>query len=187
MTDKLNLSLQQFAEETPEPELNTDEKSEQTEQEKTFTQQDVNNIVARETKSTVERLLKEAGISDGSDYKRSLTEFKKWQDSQKSELELATEKITQAEAKATEAEKQMQEMRNQVEALSKGIPQNRIAQYIKLAEVYKDDDTEFTDALDKALQEFPLMNNAQKQTGGNPVPFMQPQDNKKKYGDMTIL
>lgn len=186
MTDKMKLSLQHFAEEkAQEPEKNTDTKSEQTEAR--FTQQDVNNIVARETKSTVERLLKEAGISDGSDYKRSLTEFKKWQDSQKSELELATEKITQAEAKATEAEKQIQEMRNQVEALSKGIPQNRITQYIKLAEVYKDDNTEFSDALDKALQEFPLSNTTPKQTGGNPVPFMQPQNNQKKYGDVTVL
>lgn len=56
---------------------------------KTFTQEEVNGIVAKESKSAVEKLLKDAGIAPEGDYKASIKAFKTWQDSQKTEIETA--------------------------------------------------------------------------------------------------
>lgn len=45
---------------------------------KTFTQEEVKGIVARESKSAVEKLLKDAGIAPEGDYKASMKAFKDW-------------------------------------------------------------------------------------------------------------
>ena len=55
--------------------------------ENTFTQIDVNNVVAKNVKEERAKLLKELGIEDIANAKESLAEYKKLQDSQKTELD----------------------------------------------------------------------------------------------------
>ena len=61
--------------------------------ERTFTQTEVNGLVARESKSAVEKLLKSAGIAPEGDYKASLEAFRQWKESQKTDLENASEQM----------------------------------------------------------------------------------------------
>lgn len=48
------------------------------------------------------------------------------------------------------------QLRQQLAAMGKGIPADRVPQYAKLAETYMSDETDFDAALDKALEAFPL-------------------------------
>ena len=155
------------AEEKPAPEVKATSGAE----EKTFTQQDVNNLVARESKAAVEKLLKDAGLSsEGDDYKASLKAFKEWQDSQKTEIERTTEALTTAEKAKQEAEAKAQQLERQISALSKGIPADKADKYLKLAEAYVDDATDFDKAIELALKDFPVAEKGVGGAGGNPAP-----------------
>ena len=167
-------NLQLFAEEQAqtvpaEGDKQTEQKQEET---KTFTQEDVNNVVARESKTAVEKLLKEAGIAPEGDYKASLKAFKDWQDSQKTELTKASENLTAAEAAKATAESKVEELTQQVLVMSKGIPADKSAQYVKLASAYVKDGVDFAGALDLALKDFPVANGAREGVpgaSGNPA------------------
>ena len=56
-------------------------------EEKTFTQQDVNNIVAKNVKDELGKALEKLGVDDFDNAKGALDEYKKIQDAQKSELD----------------------------------------------------------------------------------------------------
>ncbi len=180
MDNRIKISLQHFAEDTTTPTTTpttTQPKTPPavpptttTETDKTFTQADVNNIVSRESKSAVEKLLKEAGIAPEGDYKASLKAFKDWQDSQKTELEKATGSLATLAAEKEAAETKAKALENKVAALAKGIPADKLEQYTKLAEAYRGDKTDFSAALDKALKDFPVAEAGTPGAGGNPPP-----------------
>ena len=46
---------------------------------KTFTQEDVNGLVAKEAKKAQEKVLRDLGITDFSSAKEGLNQFKQWQ------------------------------------------------------------------------------------------------------------
>ncbi len=137
---------------------------------KTFTQEDVNAIVARESKAAVEKLLKEAGIAPEGDYKAALKAFREWQDSQKTELEKVTGALSASEKAKAEAEAKANALERQITAMSKGIPADKAEKYIKLAEAYINDKTDFAAALDLALKDFPIAEKGVAGSGGNPPP-----------------
>lgn len=140
---------------------------------KTFTQEDVNGIVSKESKAAVEKLLKEAGIASEGDYKAKLKAFKDYQDSQKSALELKDGEVKTLQADKELAEAKASNLERQLAAVSNGIPAEKAAKYIKLAEAYVDDKTDFKAALVLALKDFPLAQEVPG-AGGNP-----PNTNKK--------
>lgn len=123
---------------------------------KTFTQEDVNRIAARESKAAVEKLLREAGIATEGDYKAKVKAFADWQQTQKTDLEKATEAKAALEADKTALAKEAETLRRQVAAINKGVPADKAVRYIKLAESYIDDKTDFAAALDLALKDFPV-------------------------------
>lgn len=144
--------------------------TQQKEPAKTFTQEDVNAIAARESKSAVEKLLKDAGIASEGDYKESLKAFKEWQDGQKTELEKATGALSTTEKAKAEAEAKAALLERKFEAVGKGIPADKTDKYIKLAEAYMDDKTDFGKALELALKDFPIAEKGTPGAGGNPPP-----------------
>lgn len=137
---------------------------------KTFTQEDLNGIVARESKSAVEKLLKEAGIASEGDYKASMAAFKAWQDSQKTAIEKHESTIKTLQTDKEAAEAKAAELERKYAALSKGIPADKSQAYVKLAESYVSDKTDFGAALDMALKDFPLAAGGVGGAGGNPPP-----------------
>ena len=135
---------------------------------KTFTQEDVNSITARESKTAVEKLLKEAGIAPEGDYKASMQAFKKWQDDQKTELEKKDGALTTLQAEKEAAETKASTLERQIAVMSNGIPAEKANVYIKLAEAYVDDKTDFKAAIALALKDFPLSAKGVPGSGGNP-------------------
>ena len=78
-------------------------------EENTFTQEDVNNIVAKETKKAVEKLLKDLGVEDVKSAKEGLSKFKEIQDAQKSDYDKALERIETLEKENKTLEKENNE------------------------------------------------------------------------------
>lgn len=170
MSKLLRISMQFFAEDgAPDADNNSGGQ----EPPKTFTQEDVNALVARESKSAVEKLLKDAGISADGNHSEKLKAFKDWQDSQKSELEKATGSLSAAEQAKIDAEAKATLLERKFTAVSKGIPADKSEKYIKLAEAYTDDKTDFEKALDLALKDFPVAEKGTPGAGGNPPPTTQ--------------
>lgn len=129
-------------------------KTEEKPAEPTFTQEQVNGIVTKESRKQLEKLMQEAGLPVDGDYKEQLAAFKAWTDSQKTEAQLAAEAKTKAETDLANAQAENAALQKQITALGKGIPTDKMAQYTKLAEAYEVED--FGEALDKALADFPL-------------------------------
>lgn len=82
--NKYKLNIQLFGEGDPEPTPPTPEP-------KTFSQEDVNGIVAKESKAAIEKMLKDLGVEDVKSAKEGLAKFKELQNAQKSELEKSQE------------------------------------------------------------------------------------------------
>ncbi len=153
---------------------------------KTFTQEDVNSLVARESKAAVEKLLKEAGIASEGDYKAAMKAFKDWQDKQKTDLEKATGANTTLQKERDEALSKATALEQQLAAIGKGIPADRAAKYIKLAEAYLTDKNDFAAALDLALKDFPVASAGVAGQGGNPAPGDQQKKNPLPKGVVTF-
>src|SRR5690625_6266165 len=81
-----NETANQQAENVGGNEETTDTTAEKVE-DNTFSQEDVNNIVAREAKKAQEKLLKQLGIEDFDNAKEGFQKFQEWQESQKTEAE----------------------------------------------------------------------------------------------------
>lgn len=77
---KFRLDIQLFAEEPTPPS-------------KTFTQEEVNGLVAKESKSAIEKALKDLGIEDVKSAKEGLAKLKELRDAEKSDLEKSQERI----------------------------------------------------------------------------------------------
>lgn len=59
-------------------------------------------------------------------------------------------------SKLVESEKTNKENELRFKTIGKGVPADKVSQYIKLAESYSNDDTDFSSALDKAIEAFPF-------------------------------
>lgn len=134
----------------------------QEQRERTFTQAEVNGLVAKESKSAVEKLLKSAGIAPEGDYKASLEAFRQWQESKNTDIQKATTQMQNLQ-------RQNVALSEQLEALKAGIPVEKLDRYTKLAKAYQAEDTSFINALKLALKDFPVSGGGVAAAGGNPA------------------
>src|SRR5690625_2897275 len=154
----LPLNLQFFAEDgeggdqapTNEPgeqeqtnETGTD--SQKQSEEKTFRQEDVNNIVAREAKKAQEKLLKELGIDDFDNAKEGLQKFREWQESQKTEQEKQQEKLQELQTNNETLASENANLKAQISAMKVGVKAESVEDVIALAERLVNDETTIED------------------------------------------
>lgn len=171
----LPLKLQYFAE-SGESEQEADQQAdtqaggEQQQQDtKTFTQDDVNNIAARESKKATEKLLKELGIEDFENAKDGLSKFREWQESQKTEQEKQTEQL---EALAKEKESLSSEndsLKAQLSALKQGVKGESVEDVVALAERLVSDDVTIDDAIKQVVEKYPHFAEGTEQEEGKPT------------------
>lgn len=125
------------------------------EEDNTFTQEDVNNVVAKETKKAQEKLFKELGIEDFENAKEGMKKFKKWQDSQKSEVEKKDEKIEGLEKSNAEVQAENQKLKAQISAMQKGVSSDSVEDVVTLASNLVSDDVDLDQAIDKVIEKYP--------------------------------
>ncbi len=124
----------------------TVESEKQEQPERTFTQAEVNSLVARESKSAVERLLKSVCIAPKGDYKASLEAFRQWRDSKDADIERAT-------AQMQKLQQQNEMLGRQLEALKTGILVEKLDRYMRLAKAYQAEDSALIGTLERVIKE----------------------------------
>lgn len=161
----LPLDLQFFASEEggqtgdqqPEQQPAGGEQTQQQEQqpEKTFTQEDVNNLIAKESKKAQEKLLKQLGIDDFKNAKEGLQKFREWQESQKTEAEKQAERLQALEQEKGTLAEENATLKAQLSALKAGVNADSVEDVVVLAKNLVNDDVNMDAAIQKVLEKYP--------------------------------
>lgn len=165
----LHMNLQFFAADTgavggngdPAPvttgtdEIGTGEPETKPEDNKTFTQKDVNSIAAKEARKAQEKLFKEVGIEDFENAKEGLQKFKEWQDSQKTEAEKQSEALNTLKQEKDTLAKERSQLQSQISAMKAGVNGDSVEDVIALAERLVNDDTDIDAAIKQVIEKYP--------------------------------
>lgn len=122
---------------------------------KTFTQDEVNGIVTKESKKAMEKALKDLGVEDFKTAKEGLEKFKELRDSQKTEAEKAIERAKELESSLSEKDNTINGYKTQLDLLKSGVPTDKLDRYTKLLKTYDGESVE--DNIKALLEEFPIV------------------------------
>lgn len=154
-------------------ETQTDTTTEKVE-EKTFKQEDVNNIVAKESKKATEKILKDLGIENFENAKEGLAKFKEWQDSQKTEQQKQQEALDTLNEDKNSLLNENNGLKAQLSALKQGVNADYVEDVVALSERLVNDETSIDDAIKQVIEKYPHFAEVEKKnspqivTGGNP-------------------
>jgi hypothetical protein len=164
-----------------------DQQRQQQQQEmKTFTQEDVNNIVAREVKKTQEKLLKQLGIDDFNSAKEGLQKFREWQESQKTEAQKQAERLQQLEQQFNAVQQEKETLLAQLAAVKAGVHADFVEDVIVLAQRLVNEDTTIDDAIAKVIEKYPHFKEAPQQPEQQPKPTFTVGTHQKSSADDFI-
>jgi hypothetical protein len=153
---------------------------------KTFTQEDVNNIVAREVKKTQEKLLKQLGIDDFNSAKEGLQKFREWQESQKTEAQKQAERLQQLEQQFNAVQQEKETLLAQLAAVKAGVHADFVEDVIVLAQRLVNEDTTIDDAIAKVIEKYPHFKEAPQQPEQQPKPTFTVGTHQKSSADDFI-
>ncbi|EGL82098.1 hypothetical protein CathTA2_2461 [Caldalkalibacillus thermarum TA2.A1] len=140
----------------PTDEQGTEQGSnQQQQQQNTFTQEDVNNIVAKEAKKAQEKLLKQLGIEDFNSAKEGLQKFKEWQESQKTEAEKQAERLQKLETDYQTVTSENETLKAQLSAMKAGVNPDSVEDVVTLAKNLVSDEVDMDQAIQKVLEKYP--------------------------------
>lgn len=122
---------------------------------KSFTQEDVNNIAAREAKRAQEKLLKSLGVKDAKSAKDGLEQFKKIQDDQKTDAEKAIDKAKTLEEENNNNLTKVQTLEAKLSALSNDVDPESVEDVVVLAKNLVNDDTDMDKAIKQVVKKYP--------------------------------
>jgi hypothetical protein len=142
---------------------NPPKQDQQSNNDKTFTQDDVNNIVAKEVKKAQEKLLKQLGIEDFNSAKEGLQKFREWQDAQKTEAQKQAERLQQLEQQFTAVQQEKESLAAQLAAVKAGVHADYVEDVVVLAQRLVNDDTTLEEAITKVLEKYPHFKQAQQE------------------------
>ncbi|WJQ02865.1 hypothetical protein QT236_12555 [Geobacillus stearothermophilus] len=138
-------------------------KQDQQPNDKTFTQDDVNNIVAKEVKKAQEKLLKQLGIDDFNSAKEGLQKFREWQDAQKTEAQKQAERLQQLEQQFNAVQQEKENLMAQLAAVKAGVHADFVEDVIVLAQRLVNEDTTIDEAIQKVVEKYPHFKQAQQE------------------------
>lgn len=145
--------------------------------EKTFTQKDVNNLVARESKSAQEKLLKDLGIEDFENAKDGLKKFQEWQESQKTEAEKQAEELSKVSTQLSEKDALISRLEAEKQALIQGVNAESIDDVILLAQAKVTEETTIEKAIEAVITQYPHFKGVTEENDGEKKPkFVNPKN-----------
>ena len=159
---------------------NTGENTESQTQEqsvKTFTQEEVNGLVTKESRKAQEKIFKDLGFEDFKSAKEGLQQLKEWKDSQKSEAEKQSEALAAKEKELEVALSSQRLLEAKLSALTLGVNAESVDDVITLSNRLVSDDVSIEDAIGQVLQKYPQFGRVEQveekkptfSAGGNPT------------------
>jgi hypothetical protein len=124
-------------------------------EDKTFTQEDVNNIAAREAKKAQEKLFKELGIEDFESAKEGMSKFQEWQESQKTEAEKQADKLNKLEKSHADTQAENANLKAQLSAVKAGVNPESVEDVVALAERQVTEEVSIDEAIKQVIKKYP--------------------------------
>ena len=143
---------------------------ESTEQARTFSQEEVNGLVAKESKKAQENIFKSLGFEDIKSAKEGFEKLKAWEDSQKSESEKSAEALNAKEQELAKALSDNKTLSAQLSALKQGVNADSVDDVIALSERLVSDEVSIDDAIKQILTKYPQFGTKQEQDEEKPKP-----------------
>nr|DAN17833.1 MAG TPA: Major capsid protein [Caudoviricetes sp.] len=140
------------------------------EQARTFSQEEVNGLVAKESKKAQEQIFKSLGFEDIKSAKEGFEKLKAWEDSQKSESEKSAEALTAKEQELAKALSDNKTLSAQLSALKQGVIADSVDDVIALSERLVSDEVSIDDAIKQILTKYPQFGTKQEQDEEKPKP-----------------
>ena len=147
---------------------------------KSFTQEDVNGIAAKEARKAQEKLLKELGIEDFENAKDGLAKFREWQDSQKTEQQKQADRLKQLETNFTTTAEENADLKAQISAMKAGVQAESVADVVLLAKPMVNDDVDMEAAIAKVVEKYPHFAGQQEDKQGDGKPSFSTGQHKKQ-------
>lgn len=123
--------------------------------EKTFTQEQVNGIAAKESKKAQENLLKELGVEDFESAKDGLQKLKEWQESQKTEAEKKEEALKAKDDEINEYKSKHETTLAENSALKLGVISEYLEDVITLAKAKVSEQVTMDEAMKEVVEKYP--------------------------------
>src|SRR5699024_187029 len=166
-SNKIDDNQQQVDDKVTEPTKSED---------KTFTQEDVNNIATKEARKAQEKVFKELGIEDFENAKEGFQKFQEWQESQKTEAQKQAEQLETLEKEKGTLSDENNQLKSQISAMKAGVNAESVDDVIALSERLVNDDTTIDEAIKQVIEKYPHFAEKEEQsqqaprivTGGNP-------------------
>lgn len=140
------------------------------EEAKTFTQEEVNGLVAKEAKKAQENIFKSLGFEDVKSAKDGFEQLKEWQDSQKTEAEKQAEAIADKEKQLEAVLLENKQLTAKYAALTLGVRSDAVDDVIALAQSKVTDDVTINDAIAEVLAKYPQFGNIPEEPKEEPKP-----------------
>lgn len=161
---------------------------------KTFTQDEVTGLVAKESKKAQEKIFKSLGFEDIKSAKEGLQQLKEWKDSQKSEAEKQSEALAAKEKELEIALSDKKNLEAKLSALTLGVNAESVDDVITLSARLVSDEVSIEDAIGQVLQKYPQFGRTEQSeekkprfsAGGNPDVSGQEGITKAEFAKMGV-
>lgn len=140
------------------------------EEAKTFTQEEVNGLVAKEARKAQEKIFKSLGFEDVKSAKEGFEQLREWKDSQKTEAEKQAEAIADKEKQLEAVILENKQLTAKYAALTLGVRSDAVDDVIALSQSKVTDDVTIEDAISEVLAKYPQFGNIPEEPKEEPKP-----------------
>ena len=135
-------------------------------EERTFTQTEVNAMMAKEKDQGRKAILKELGVEDVKNAKDALDRYKQFLESQKTDLQKAQDAAAETEKNRKALEDELNATNQKLTALMMGCASEKVEDVCVLARARMNDKTTFEQAMELVKQNYPDLFGSQAQAKG---------------------
>ena len=153
-------------------------------QEKTFTQEQVNSMIAAEKRKSLSSVYKTLGFESEEAAKEFVGKYKQEEEKNKSDLVKEQEKNKQLEAEKKAEQAKAQDLQYKFDAISEGADAKAAEDVVVLAKAKMSDEKDFATALKEVKEQYPAMF-GQPNNGGGTGGGGTPPKSRLKSGDVT--
>lgn len=135
-------------------------------EDKTFTQEQVNSMIAAEKRKNLSSVYKGLGFESEEAAKEFVQKYKSEEEKNKSDLVKAQEKAAQLEAEKKAETARAQDLQYKFDAMAEGCDAKAAEDVVVLAKAKMSDDKDFAAALKEIKEQYPAMFGQNDNTGG---------------------